>query len=276
MNNSERSRIYAAAGTLLIALLILLWLLSGHLSFIPAADDKPGVSLAEADVEEFVEVLEEEVPKPDNGHESAPAENPVPEENNATPAPAPGPDLSDNGPKGSAPAPVTSSRPAPVKETKPKQPTPQEIAAREQKRREEEARRKANQQTANAFANASGQNNTDSRNKRDKGNAGKPDGSNTTGHGVGVRGSGGGKWGLPRSTSVVMQTPGKITFTCTINPDGSLSGLDVVPAATDSEYVGNARVINALKAEIKAYIKRQASKVKESEPRTARIVYTIR
>lgn len=276
MNNTDRSRIYAAVGTLLIALLILLWLVNGNLDLSHITTDKPGITLADAEPEEFVEVIEEELPKPLNGHESAPAENPVPEDNNATPAPESGTDLSDNGPKGPAPKPVTSTKPAPVQETKPKQPTKEEIAAMEKKKQEEEARRKASQKTANAFANAAGKNNTNNKSKTADGNAGKPAGTNPKAQGVGVRGSGGGKWGLPKSTSVVMQTPGKITFTCTINTDGSVSGLDVVPTATDSEYVGNSRVINALKAEIRAYIKRQASSVKESEPRTARIVYTIR
>lgn len=275
MSKNDRSRIYAAAGTLVIALLILLWLLTGHLSLVPVAEDKPGITLAEAEPEEFVDVIED-LPRPEDGTESSPAPNPEPLDNNASAMPATGIDLSDEGPLGEAPKPVTTEKPAPVKETRPKKPTPQEIAARETKKKEEQARRKANQQTADAFANASGKNNTNNKSTRPDGNAGKPTGTNTKAHGVGVRGSGGGKWGLPRSTSVVMQTPGKITFTCTINTDGSVVGLDVVPAATDSEYVGNSRVISALKAEIKSYIRRQASSVKETEPRTARIVYTIR
>ncbi|MDE6099079.1 MAG: hypothetical protein K2G24_09350 [Muribaculaceae bacterium] len=276
MKQDDRSRLYAASGTLLAALLVLLWLLMSHLSFVPMPGEKPGIAMAEADDEEFVEVLEEEPEIVTSGQESAPAENPVEEDNNAQAAPAPGPDLTDNGPQGPPPPQTTSTRPSPVKSEKPKQPTKEEIAAQEKKKKEEEAKRKAAQQTANAFANASGKNNTDNRSDKSDGNAGKPTGKNQTANGVGVRGSGGGKWGLPRSTSVVMSTPGKITFTCTINTDGSVSGLDVVPAATDSEYVGNSRVINALKAEIKAFIKRQAASVKETEPRTARIVYTVK
>lgn len=276
MKEENRSRLYAALGTLVIALLLLCWLLRSHLDFKPVADEKPSIAMADVEEEEFVEVIEEELPKPDNGQESAPAPDQVPEDNNAKAAPAPGPDLSDNGAKGPAPKPVTSKQPSPVKEEKPKQPTKEEIAAQEKKKKEDEARRKANEQAANAFSNASGKNNTDNSSKRPDGNAGKPNGSNQTGHGVGVRGSGGGKWGLPKSTSVVMSTPGKITFTCTINPDGSVVGLDVVPTATDSEYVGNSKVINALKSEIKSYIRRQASSVQETEPRTARIVYTVR
>ncbi len=275
MKQYDTSRIYAAAGTLAAALLLLLCLLTLHLDFNPLPVEKHSIAMDE-DNEEFVEVLEEETPQPVSGEQSAPADNPVPEDNNAQAAPAPGPDLSDNGPQGPPPQPVTSTRTAPVKEQKPKQPTKEEIAAAEKKKQEEEARRKANQQAANAFANASGKNNTDNRSNRADGNAGKPNGTNTTGNGVGVRGTGGGRWGLPKSTAVVMSTPGKITFTCTINTDGTVSGLDVVPTATDSEYVGNSKVINALKAEIKAYIRRQAASVKETEPKTARIVYTVR
>ena len=135
MNNTDRSRIYAAVGTLLIALLILLWLVNGNLDLSHITTDKPGITLAEAEPEEFVEVIEEELPKPLNGQESAPAENPEPEDNNATPAPESGTDLSDNGPKGPAPKPVTSTKSAPVQETKPKQPTKEEIAAMEKRSR---------------------------------------------------------------------------------------------------------------------------------------------
>ena len=68
MNNTDRSRIYAAVGTLLIALLILLWLVNGHLDLSRIITEKPGITLADAEPEEFVEVIEEELPKPLNGH----------------------------------------------------------------------------------------------------------------------------------------------------------------------------------------------------------------
>lgn len=272
----ERSHIYAAGATSVVAALVLLCLLMTHLRLIEHTPAQTPVELAMLDDEVFVDVLEPE-PQPTTGEEAAPALNETVENNQATAPAASGPDLTDNGPKGPAPAPVTQTKPSAVKQTPPKQTTPEEIAAKEAERKRQEAQRAANAQTANAFANSSGKNNTDNSGTK-PGNAGSPSGKSSAanGHGVSVTGSGGGKWGLPGSTSVAMSETGRITFSFTIDPDGSIRGLDIVPDRTSAYYTSNTAVINRLKAEIRAHIQRQAKTVKETEPRNARIVYNIK
>lgn len=280
MQKSHTPQIYAAAGTLAVGAAILLWLLLTHLSLVPHTPKPTDISLVMADEEEFVEVLEQEVPdSPVPEQEAAPALDEVTETNQSVAAPATGQDLTDNGPKGKPAPPVSQSKPAPVKTEKPRQPTPEEIAAREEQRRQDEARRQATNTIGNAFSDKGGKNNTNSSGAK-PGNSGSPAGGKSQGnaHGVNVNSSGLGGWGAPSHSSVAMSEVGKITVEFDISPDGTISNFAMVAAKTQPpSYTSNSKVLNGLKAEITAFYRARAKAGKgEKQLCHGQITYIIK
>lgn len=274
-------QIYAASGTLLVALAILLWLMFTHLNLTPHPVPEQKLTMVVSDDEEFVEVIEEPVPEQLSPEaEAAPATNPVVENNRATAAPASGQDLSDNGPVGKPNPPVSQQTPSPVKVEKPKEPTREEIAAREEKRLQDEASRRANADVGNAFVDNGGKNNTDNLVNAKPGNAGKPDGkpSQGNGHGVNVNARGVGGWGAPSNTAVAMASVGQIVVTFDIKPDGSIENFTMVSSKTQPpSYTSNTRLLNSLKAEVAAFYRRQAAAGRgEKELRHATLTYIIK
>lgn len=274
----EKNDIYAALGTLVIACLVILYLSMTYLRVDLTPVEKPMLSV-ELPEEVFVDVVPEpQPPVRGKGPEAAPAYNPEVASNLSEAAPTSGQDLTDNGPVGKPAPVVSSSRPSPVKVEKPKGPTPQEIAAREEQRRQDEARRRANAAMSNAFDNATGNNNTNNRG-RNPGNSGRPDGQQSLDNrrGVSVSGRGHGGWGLPNGTSVAMSEPGKIVFQFTITPEGEIRGLNVVAAKSSAYYAGNSAVIGKLKSEITGHIARQVKSGKrDTETRNVTITYVVR
>lgn len=261
-SNPNTPRIYAAAGTLVLAALIIMWLLLSHLSLVPHARKASDITLAMVDEEEFVEVIPDELPQqPQPEQEAAPAQNEVTETNRSVAAPAPGQDLANNGPVGKPAPPVAQPKPSPVKTEKTKEPTPEEIAAREEQRRLDEARRQATNAVGSAFSDNGGKNNTNSSTGSKPGNSGSPAGKPSQGnaHGVSVSSRGVGGWGAPSRSSVAMSQVGQITVEFDLKPDGTIANFNVVSNKTQPpSYTSNTKVINALKAEIAAFYKRQA------------------
>ncbi|MDE6311705.1 MAG: hypothetical protein K2L96_07820 [Muribaculaceae bacterium] len=269
----NRDRIFALCATVFAAAIAVVILLFTALHFdrstLPVPP-RPTTALIQ-EPEEFAELY---TPEPANtpAETASPAMNPVPENNQATPAPATGIDTRDNGPAGEVLPPKTSSRPSAVKatpkETKTKPAGPVEDTKKQKE--EEEARRKASADLRNAFANTKGQNNTKN-NGRTPGNAGRPTGSvdaqqNGTGSG---RVNGG--WRMPSYAKVPSTVTGTIELKATINSQGKVTAVEVIggqaPAAT------NAALAEACKAEIR---RRTFTRSDSNAPESATAYITYR
>lgn len=247
----NRDRIFALCATVFAAAIAVVILMLTALRFdrrtLPVPP-RPTTALIQ-EPEEFAELY---TPEPTElpAETASPALNPVPENNQATPAPATGPDTRNSGAAGEAIPPKTSTRPSPVKSTpqEPKTKPAGPVEDSKKQKEEEEARRKASADLRNAFANTKGQNNTKN-NGQTPGNAGRPSGSadaqqNGTGSG---RVNGG--WRMPSYAKVPSTVTGTIELKATINSRGQVTAVEVIggqaPAAT------NAALAEACKAEIR-------------------------
>ncbi len=209
--------------------------------------DPPRPMTELVETEEFAELYNPEASVP-RAETASPAYNPVPENNNATPAPETGTDTRDEGPRGEALPPKSSKRPSDIKaETKPApaKPGPAEDA---ESKREKEVSRKASSDLQNAFANTKGKNNTHNKGKND-GNAGKPSGSkNSEQNGRGTGRVNGG-WRMPSYAKVPSTVTGTIELKATVDSRGKVTAVEVIggqaPAAT------NSALAEACKAEIR-------------------------
>lgn len=237
---NDKPRLTAILLTVLIAAITVTLMLMTHISADPGDRTWPpkrqnDVALVED--ENIFEVVEMPRAVSRRYDEAAPAKNDVNENNRSTPEPTTGPDLHDRGPAGEAPAPVTSTRPAPVKrQTRPQPattgPSQQEL---EEQRRQEEARRRATSATEGAFDRSKGRNNTSNEGPAD-GNSGSVNGTNGSYHGTGT-GSVNGGWIIPRYRRVPSTVTGTIVVRATINSRGEVTDVSLrggkAPASTD-------------------------------------------
>lgn len=238
--------------TVAAAAIVFLWLRFTSLSLKifdkewPPRHDQD-ITLAETE-ETFFDVIED-LPEPVLAQDQASAaQNPEPTQNNSEPKPQSGNDLTDRGPQGDAPKPVTTKKPSPVKKKpqenkKPVGPSKEEL---ERQRQQEEARRKANDATTSAFQKSSGKENTSSKGKTD-GHSGSPTGKSTSVSGSGS-GTVGGGWVLPKYAKVPSNVTGSIKMMVKIDAQGAVKSVSFqggeAPAAT------NSALLAAVKAEV--------------------------
>lgn len=273
----KQIRLISLAATIVVALLLVLWMNIGRLSFDPASlrqPPRPTTALL-VEEEEFVDLYTPEPVVP-AASEASPAFNETVENNKATPAPETGMDLTDNGPEGVAEQPVTTRRESPLKkEVREKKKEEKKGPAKKvdkEKQKQEEARRKAAADMKSAFQNSSGKNNTENKGKTE-GNAGKPTGSTATkqnGHGTG---SVNGGWKMPAYAKVPSNVTGTIKLKADVDRSGKVTSVEVIggdaPAAT------NSALIEACKAEVRSK-KFTRSDSNPPEKATAYITYRFR
>lgn len=268
----NRTRLYSAAATAVVCLLILCWLLLSHVELRRTDREWPPKRTGEITVEEFAEIIDlpqSPAPAADN---PAPAPLPEPERNQAEPTPESGHDMADRGEPAEAPATVTSRHPSPVKAT-PKKPEKTGPTAEELRRQkeEEEARRRATANTRNAFRNAKGDNNTASSGRK-PGNAGAPSDAASALNGRGTGYAGGG-WNIPAYAKVPSSVTGSVKMMLKIDRTGRVTSVTFqggdAPAATDPA------VRRAVEAEVRA---RRFTRADDNAPEqsTAYITYTFR
>ncbi|MDE5628788.1 MAG: hypothetical protein K2I69_04435 [Muribaculaceae bacterium] len=231
----NRTRATALIVTALAALLLVLLLSVCRLSFdasslIPSR--QPVAEVAEIDME-FVEFIDTRTAS------STPSEayTPKPQNLRSTAADASGASVADKGPSGAAPVDVTSTRPSevkrPVKEnTAPTGPSKAEL--------EEQARRKVQKGVADAFKPQPEATDNTTNKGTDKGDSGKPDGSESTTNGTGS-GTVGGGWLMPRFAKVNTSLTGSITLRAVVNAQGNVVSVEQTggkaPAGTNSALV---------------------------------------
>lgn len=268
----NRTRLYSAIVTLCMCVLILLWLVSAHVSMRVSDSEWPPKHTSEITMEEYAEIID--LPRTPAPAADIPAPAPLPEEAHAAAEPTPesGHDVSDAGQPAEAPATVTSRQPSPVK-AKPKEPKKTGPSAEElrKKKEEEEARRRATANTQNAFRNADGKNNTASPG-RTPGNAGAPSDKASALNGRGT-GSAGGGWMIPAYGKVPSTVTGSVKMMLKIDRTGRVTSVTFqggdAPAATDPA------VRRAVEAEVRA---RRFTRADDNAPEesTAYVTYTFR
>ncbi len=186
--------------------------------------------------DEYAEIIDLPRPKSKKIADPTPAQTETPVDNLAEAAPQTGMEVVDQGTPGEAPEPVTQSAPSPVKVQKQPQPKPQGPSAEELKRQkeEQEARRKATNLAQSAFRNA-GKNNTDN-NGKTPGDAGRPNGTQSSVNGRGTGNVGGG-WIMPRYNDVPSTVTGSVVMMVKIDRNGKVKSVSFqggdAPAATD-------------------------------------------
>lgn len=263
----KRNDYIAAAVTAIAAIIILLLLSVGALSFDPSTlrqPPRPMAELVEMD-EEFVDFFEEPLPARN------PASAIAPENVNrrSEPAEASGHDLTDAG-EAAPPAPVTSTESESPLQT-PKKDTPPQTGP-SQKELEEEARRRARKGISDAFkASETASDNTASKGK-EQGPSGSVDGEHSAVNGSGS-GSVGGGWLMPAYAKVCTALTGRIELRAVIDDKGKVIKIEQTggkaPAGADA----------ALVAKCIAEVKRHTFTRNDNDaPPTAvaRIVYTFR
>ncbi len=271
----NRTRLYAALGTLLVCALLALWLAVGTVGLRRAVAGWPPERTSEITVEEYAEIID--LPQSAAPAADIPAPAPLPEQADAQAEPTPesGHDTRDAGEPGEAPATVSSARPAPVKATpkKPEKtgPSEQQLKKQQEEKEREEARRRATANTRNAFANAAGANNTKASGSK-PGNAGAPSDKASALNGRGT-GSAGGGWIIPAYAKVSSTVTGSVKMVVKIDRSGRVTSVRFdggdAPAATDPA------VRRAVEAEVRS---RRFTRADDNAPEesTAYITYTFR
>lgn len=267
----DKNRIIALTVTCIIALLLMVLMMVVHISAGALDREWPprhDGEVAFAEDEQYFEVMQEARVNVSSNQLAAPARNPEPAKRQSDPAPTTGHDVTNQGPAGDAPAPVTSTRPSPVKQQTQKPtnqgPSQQELA-------EAEARRRANAATSSAFNRANGNNNT-SQSGSTPGNSGNPSGTSTTISGSGS-GTVGGGWKMPAYQKVRSTVTGSIKVRATVRRDGTVATAEVIggaaPAATDRD------LCNRVLAEVRS---RRFTRTDDNAPEsaTAYITYTFK
>lgn len=267
----NRDRLYALIATILATAIVIATLMLCAIRFdrntLPVPP-RPTTGIVQE--EEFAELY---TPQPQElrAETASPAYDPIPENNNATPAPQTGVDTENAGTAGEAPQVKTSSKASPIKqkteEPEKKASGPAEDA---EKKKQDEAKRKASADLKNAFANTKGKNNTLNQGKN-QGNAGKPTGSAASEQNG--RGSGrvNGGWKMPSYAKVPSSVTGTIELKATINSEGKVTAVEVIggqaPAAT------NAALTKACKDEVR---RRTFTRSDNNPPESATAYITYR
>lgn len=232
----DRSRTYAATGTILIVIAVLTWMTLDRISLDSRDREWPPRHDSEIVIDEYAEIIDLPMPKLPSSSDPAPAKSDVQADNLAEVAPETGMETVDQGNPGEAPTTVTQSHPSPVKVENKEIQKPQGPSAEELKRQreEKEARRKATRQTQNAFRN-SGKNNTTNAGKT-AGDAGKPTGSTSAVNGRGTGRVGGG-WSMPSYNEVPSTVTGSVIMMVKIDRTGRVTSVTFqggdAPAATN-------------------------------------------
>lgn len=234
---NSRPRIFSAIATVIVTAIVVLWMIFDKIELVRSDKEWPPKHNSEIVIDdEYAEIIDLPKPKVRNVSNPVAAENDVRADNQAESSPESGMETVDQGLPGDAPEPVVQKAPSPVKVEKKPQPEPQGPSAEELKKQKEEAeaRRKANSQTQNAFRNA-GKNNTTA-DGRTPGDAGRPDGVQTS---VSGRGTGrvGGGWSLPKYNEVPATVTGSIVMKVKVDKTGNVISVSFeggdAPAATD-------------------------------------------
>jgi TonB family protein len=171
-------------------------------------------------------------------------------------APTSGTQLTNSGPKEQPAQLVTQTKPSPVVVEKKEQPQKTGAAVDTKKAEQEASAKRTNSAVSNAFAKADAKNNANNL-KGDEGKSGSPNGktnsagaATSTSSKVGVSGSLGGGWSLPRySTAISTAKTGSIVVEFVVHPDGSVSDVKVVggQAPVGSDTSVQSQVINIIK-----------------------------
>lgn len=268
LTTSNKARIYAAAGTIIVALLVGVALWFGRLSVNERerlAEDKGEIVLVE---EEFIDIMEMPAAPNLRGEEQATAH--ADEMNLSQPTPASGTDMANAGTPGDAPNLVKTDAESPVQEAeKPKKTGP---SAEELQKQQEE--RQAQNEVTNAFSQAQGQHNTLNGNK-DNGNAGKPTSTSEQGSFTG-RGEGkaGGGWAIPTYGSVKSTVTGSIQMKLTINREGKVTNVAIIGG--EAPALSNQAARNACVIEVKSRTFHRSNPDDAPETSTAYVTYRFR
>lgn len=261
------NRLIALLTTALAAVLIVVLLCTGALTFDPSTlrqPPRPMAELVEID-EEFVDFFDEPLPAR-NPSEAISSEN---ARRTSEPAEASGHDIKDSGEAASPQTVVTTEKESPVqtpkKETPPKTgPSKEDLEA--------EARRRARKGISDAFkATENAVDNTASKGK-EKGESGSPAGEHSAVNGSGS-GSVGGGWVMPKYAKVNTSLTGRIELIAVIDNKGKVIKIEQTggkaPAGADA----------ALVAKCIAEVKRHTFTRNDNDApptATARITYTFR
>ena len=271
---SDRPRIYSTVATALIVGAIIIWMMLDTITLDISDRTWPPRHDSEIVIdEEYAELLDLPMPKTPKISDPSPAFNETPADNKADAAPETGMETVDQGEPADAPQPVVQDKPSPVKIEKKEKPVKQGPSAEEIKKQKEEeaARRKATNQTQNAFRNA-GTNNTNNKGKTE-GNAGRPDGHETSVNGRGTGRVGGG-WSMPRYNEVPRTVTGSIELMVKIDRSGKVTSVSFLggdaPAAT------NASVRSACEREVRSRRFSRPDPDNAPEESTAYITYRFR
>ena len=245
-----RQQIIALSVTAFVALCGLLLMNFARISVGVNLSEWPPVNeneVALVEDEMFFDVIQAEFVPVQSYGEAGPAQNDVIENNNSSPEPTSGMDLSDVGDIGVAPDMQTTEvetsvkQPAP-EETKPTGPSKEELER-------EEARRRASSATSSAFQQSKGSNNTSNTGKT-SGDTGSTRGISTSFHGSGTGNVSGG-WVMPRYNKVPSTATGSIKVRATIDRQGNVTLVEFIggeaPASTDG------RLRAAIEKEIRSH-----------------------
>ena len=263
----KKNEIIALATTAIAALIIIMLLSIGALTFDPATlrqPPRPMAELVEME-EEFVDFFDE--PLPARNPSSAVAPENV--RRTSEPAEASGHDLADAGDAASPQTVVTTEKESPLQTPKKEVPP---TTGPSKKELEEEARRRARQGISDAFkASEKAVDNTASKGP-EKGASGAPDGEHSAVNGSGS-GSVGGGWIMPKYAKVSTSQTGRIELLAIIDDKGKVIKIEQTggkaPAGADA----------ALVAKCIAEVRRHTfTRTDNDAPPTAkaRIVYTFR
>ena len=263
----KRNEFIALSTTVIAALIIILLLSIGALSFDPSdlrQPPRPMAELVEID-EEFVDFFDEPLPARN------PASAIAPEDARRTsePAEASGHDLTDAGDAASPQTIITTEKESPLQTPKKEIPP---TTGPSKKELEEEARRRARQGISDAFkASDKAVDNTASKGP-DKGTSGSPDGEHSAVNGSGS-GSVGGGWIMPKYSKVNTSLTGRIELRAVIDEKGKVIKIEQTggkaPAGADA----------ALVAKCIAEVRRHTfTRTDDDAPPTAaaRIIYNFR
>lgn len=229
----NRPKLYSAAATTLIAILLGIWLTIGELSFDTGTlrqPPRPTTGII-AD-EEFVDTFD----PISRGLDPAPSEADT--RRTADAAPTSGNDIADASESAESPTHATSTLPSPLSRTSDTKRPSGPVDNTEQQ--QQEARRRATSDTRSAFRKTEGRDNTTDRTKQQHGDSGSPEGATSQANGAGT-GSVSGGWQMPKYAKVPSTVTGSIILRASVDRNGRAKDIEQTggepPAATDRALV---------------------------------------
>lgn len=267
MKTDTKARIWALAGTAVIAALAMLLFLTVKLTKAPAEPPQEvmgSIALAE----DFIEVLDQ-MPAPNMaGNEAAPAHADQVAE--AQPAPSVGTHPADAGTPGAPPPTVASDKPSPHQT----QPQPEKTGPTREQLQQERDQREAKSEVENAFDNAPGRHNTVN-GSADLANSGTPSSSTSQGSFTGQgTGNAGGGWGLPAYSPVKSTVTGTVQLKVTIDSEGRPAKVEIIGGTPGASTNSAAR--QACVAEVKRRTFVRVSSAPAPESAIAVITYSFK